>query len=891
LASAQRGYRRRNGRTPPPAGLVRSDECRRRARRRQHGAVRRGRGRWVAWLLLHSASAETYVSYRQETPTSSAPPARTLGTAVLQHTVADTSSLGRYLWVFGGLSAGLAARNDLWVLDVEGKAWTQRSASGPIPTARRAATMTLSQQSTAYLFGGETASRVRLNDMFSLALGSVGGNPTWTSITYNPSSTSTPSPRSEHSMAGEVALLPVTNSPNGMILFGGVDQSGQALADLYGFAFSTLRWHLLSPTGTAPQKRKGHAACVLLSSVMVLFGGSDPDIPVSYGDVHLLDLRRNLWTQPTATGVSRPVGRDGHSMVAIDETVYVFGGVNAAGEKLDDLWAFNIYSALSGDVQWFQPVEMSSAPTARWGHSAVVSLGSMLVLHGTGASDVLLDDVWTMTSGCSGDMSLTASRGTLSDGDGAYRANLDCRWTISPSQPNSNVMLFITEIELIDDADRVDIHDGSSLTDTKLASYTGSTVPPSVTSSSGTLLVRLVTNAAGESGKGFQAAYRAVCAAGFSWDALSASCVACPAGSYAEIANSPRCKPCPLGTYAATAGRSVCTSCPAGATTVSVGSSLVSDCTCLPGYFGWNNLCLVCPTGADCPGGNLVRALSGWCGGSSDGSAAPSFKHCCAQSSCPGGAQAECDASVPTIEDTSCSVRVISWDTLGSIQFSDGTLPTFIVVLLFLLLLAFVGGVILGVRRVLHKRFFHRSVVPTEEPKEFKLHGAEVQRMQTPAEPFETAPTVLPPGSIWPKSQPLEQPTPAESAEALPTLSDSPESEQIPPPETADSALFKPVMAGHGASVWEPGKDSTQLQEDIMIVDVDDLLLGSRPAPPRAPDPPGTAEDNGTPSMKKEKKKKKKGELEEASEEAASGGEDSADDEEKPRQVKRALWE
>eukprot|EP00966_Prymnesium_polylepis_P008526 196805-Prymnesium_polylepis.1 len=48
---------------------------------------------------------------------------------------------------------------------------------------------------------------------------------------------------------------------------------------------------------------------------MALFGGSDQDVPVTYDDVHLLDLRRNVWMQPTATGVSRPVGRDGHTMV------------------------------------------------------------------------------------------------------------------------------------------------------------------------------------------------------------------------------------------------------------------------------------------------------------------------------------------------------------------------------------------------------------------------------------------------------------------------------------------------------------------------------------------------------------------------------------------------
>ena len=46
-----------------------------------------------------------------------------------------------------------------------------------------------------------------------------------------------------------------------------------------------------------------------------------------YADVALYDLRRNSWTQTTAVGSELPAGRDGHSMVAIDDTVYIFGGV------------------------------------------------------------------------------------------------------------------------------------------------------------------------------------------------------------------------------------------------------------------------------------------------------------------------------------------------------------------------------------------------------------------------------------------------------------------------------------------------------------------------------------------------------------------------------------
>jgi hypothetical protein len=127
------------------------------------------------------------------------------------------------------------------------------------------------------------------------------------------------------------------------------------------------------------------------------------------------------------------------------------------------------------------------------------------------------------------------------------------------------------------------------------------------------MLVRLVTNAAGETGAGFQASYQAVCKAGFTMDSVSMQCVPCPLGSYAPFAAMESCTPCPIGFYAAAEGVAQCTACPAYATTTSSGSYLLQSCMCQPGYYGWDNACRVCPEGATCPGGNLVMARAGWC--------------------------------------------------------------------------------------------------------------------------------------------------------------------------------------------------------------------------------------------------------------------------------------
>ena len=50
-----------------------------------------------------------------------------------------------------------------------------------------------------------------------------------------------------------------------MRVFGGADDNSRAQNDLYEFDFATSSWRALSPAGTLPTARKGHAACLLLN--------------------------------------------------------------------------------------------------------------------------------------------------------------------------------------------------------------------------------------------------------------------------------------------------------------------------------------------------------------------------------------------------------------------------------------------------------------------------------------------------------------------------------------------------------------------------------------------------------------------------------------------------
>merc|ERR1719453_476389 len=106
----------------------------------------------------------------------------------------------------------------------------------------------------------------------------------------------------------------------------------------------------------------------------------------------------------------------------------------------------------------------------------------------------------SMSTGCSGDLTMVGSRGVFSDGEGKYRNGLDCRWKIAPSLTNTFVTVIVTRLELLDAADRLEIYDGPTTADPLLATYTGSSIPPPITSSTREMLVRLVTDAAGENG-------------------------------------------------------------------------------------------------------------------------------------------------------------------------------------------------------------------------------------------------------------------------------------------------------------------------------------------------------------------------------------------------------
>ena len=204
----------------------------------------------------------------------------------------------------------------------------------------------------------------------------------------------------------------------------------------------------------------------------------------------------------------------------------------------------------------------------------------------------------------------------------------------------------------------------------------------------------------------------AVCEPGTTWDAVSAACKPCPHGSFSSAPNAPSCTPCPAGQYAPNEGSTSCTACPQFATTPSQGSYLAEACICQPGYYALDSVCEVCAEGAECLGGNLMKARAGWCEvpPTDEAGSVASFLHCCRPEECTGGVGATCDASIATVGVEDCAVRYLSWDTIHLVSLSDATWVTIGVILALLLTIFFCCGLALGWKRALKR--FEKQIAP-----------------------------------------------------------------------------------------------------------------------------------------------------------------------------------
>ena len=136
----------------------------------------------------------------------------------------------------------------------------------------------------------------------------------------------------------------------------------------------------------APMRREGHTA-VAVEQYLVLFGGCVLD-KQCFNDVRALDTTRMRWAQPLVVGEG-PSPREGHSASMLGTSMWVFGGSSEVG-YLDDVWVLDCaargVAATVGSsrltMAWGRPELSGPAPSAREGHTATAIDGSIYVFGG-----------------------------------------------------------------------------------------------------------------------------------------------------------------------------------------------------------------------------------------------------------------------------------------------------------------------------------------------------------------------------------------------------------------------------------------------------------------------------------------------------------------------------
>jgi hypothetical protein len=202
------------------------------------------------------------------------------------------------------------------------------------------------------------------------------------------------------------------------------------------------------PSGTLPSAREGHAAAFdsLLngaqSSVgyryamrMIVFGGRDATSTL-LNDVHAL-YRDELdaWSWESLSPDPDPVwgvpqARMYHTActVAADSSIVYFGGRNAAGQALNDVWKLHLYRGANG--RWTRLLPSGGGPpVARWGHVAVYdeALTRILVFGGRSSSQVF-GDLLSLSLGSSPSWTWPVTTGNAPEPREGHVAILDTRW-------------------------------------------------------------------------------------------------------------------------------------------------------------------------------------------------------------------------------------------------------------------------------------------------------------------------------------------------------------------------------------------------------------------------------------------------------------------------------
>lgn len=300
-----------------------------------------------------------------------------------------------------GSSAGLpAAKKSLSERSVLGL-WTQLPADSgkkPLPRYEQGAALA---GDTIYVVGGNYGGRY-LGDVWGLDTRTCA----WSQLNIAAAAAPSQQPDAAPGEQQQPALPPlaghsVTAYGGKLYVVGGHVKGKEALAmpvRVIDPAASTCA--MLATSGDVPVARGGHAASLVGSSLWV-FGGEDAGRK-ALGDVSVLDLSTQVWSQPQVSGKG-PSPRSASAMAVYqDRYLLVFGGGSVA-TCFSDLFVLDTQA-----MAWSQPLQQGAKVSPRAGHTGVV-IGDIWYIVGggnnvKGCTDLLAADLSELAAQPAGSM-------------------------------------------------------------------------------------------------------------------------------------------------------------------------------------------------------------------------------------------------------------------------------------------------------------------------------------------------------------------------------------------------------------------------------------------------------------------------------------------------------
>lgn len=131
-----------------------------------------------------------------------------------------------------------------------------------------------------------------------------------------------------------------------------------------------------------PSERRGHAMATVGDGSVWMFGGYDDNLMVWSQELVKLDPVERRWHHVTASG-PQPSARNNHAMIALKGTsLLLFGGNTGSKSLSKELWSFDILAAVWRQLTAQASGESGPWPSAREGHAMVAVNQTTALLFG-----------------------------------------------------------------------------------------------------------------------------------------------------------------------------------------------------------------------------------------------------------------------------------------------------------------------------------------------------------------------------------------------------------------------------------------------------------------------------------------------------------------------------